>query len=84
MRYMYIADVCKIIPMHTCFLILDTCGCLYDKFLQTKYIPNVVVSANKVLPLWMNKFVKTKIKLKNKAWIKYKRSRLSSDHSIYV
>jgi len=32
----------------------------------------------------MNKFVKTKIKLKHNAWIKYKRSHLSSEHSIYV
>jgi len=31
---------------------------IYNKLLD-KYIPSVVVSANKVLPLWMNKFVKT-------------------------
>ena len=56
---------------------------IYSKLLD-KYIPSVVVSANKVLPLWMNKFIKAKIKLKRKAWIKYKRSLLPSDHSIYV
>jgi len=55
---------------------------IYNKLLD-KYIPGVVISAKKVLPLWM-KFVKTRLKLKHKAWIKYKRSLLFSEYSIYV